>query len=130
MIAKNQTFSKILNNKIETVQIAAGNLTAELPSDVGVAAEAAIQNVIQAANQVGTLMSEISSATQEQSLGIGQISQAVNEMDHTVQHNAMQVQEFAQAVRNLKAQTEFLTHAVAAFRSRSQGQELAIEVDA
>lgn len=91
-------------------------------------AEQAIQNVIRAANQVGTLMSEISSATQEQSLGIGQISQAVNDMDQTVQHNAMQVQEFAQAVRDLKAQTEFLTHAVAAFRSHSQGRELAIEV--
>lgn len=93
-------------------------------------ADQAIQNVIQAANQVGSLMTEISSATQEQSLGIGQISQAVTEMDQTVQHNAMQVQEFAQDVRNLKTQTEFLIHAIAAFRSRSQGRELAAEVEA
>lgn len=96
---------------------------------VVIRADEAIQNVIQAAAQVRTLMTEISSATQEQSLGIGQISQAVNEMDQAVQHNAMQVQEFSQAIRNLKTQTDFLTHAIAAFRARSQGRELGAEVN-
>ena len=101
----------------------------EAGMQVVIRADEAIQNVIKAAAQVRSLMTEISSATQEQSLGIGQISQAVNEMDQAVQHNAMQVQEFAQAIRNLKTQTEFLTHAIAAFRSRSQGRELGAEVE-
>lgn len=96
--------------------------------DVVMRADEAIQHVIQAATKVNDIMSEISSATTEQSLGIQQISQAVSEMDQTVQHNAMQVQEFAGAIRNLKVQTVFLTHALAAFRSKAQGRELTAEI--
>lgn len=104
--------------------------TAEVNSgmDVVMRADEAIQHVIQAATKVNDIMSEISSATNEQSLGIQQISQAIGEMDQTVQHNAMQVQEFAGAIRNLKVQTVFLTHAIAAFRSRAQGRELTAEI--
>jgi methyl-accepting chemotaxis protein len=60
-------------------------------------------------------MGEISSASDEQSRGIEQVSLAVSQMDSVTQQNAALVQESATAAA-LEDQSEQLRQAVAAFR--------------
>ena len=56
------------------------------------------------ASNVGNLVSEIAAASNEQALGIGQISLAVNEMDKIVQQNAANAEESTDAAEELNRQ--------------------------
>jgi len=67
-------------------------------------------------NSVTTLMSEISSASQEQTAGIEQINTAVAQMDAVVQQNASLVEEAAAAAGSLQSQSETLAEAVSQFK--------------
>ena len=62
------------------------------------------------------LAGEIASASDEQSRGITQVSQAVSEMDSVTQQNASLVQEASAAAASLEAQAARLTQSVAVFR--------------
>ncbi|MGE8547005.1 MAG: methyl-accepting chemotaxis protein [Alcaligenes sp.] len=75
-----------------------------------------IQDVVRAVHSVTTLMSEISSASQEQTSGIDQINVAVTQMDAVVQQNASLVEEAAAAAGSLQSQSERLAQAVAQFK--------------
>jgi methyl-accepting chemotaxis protein len=55
-------------------------------------------------SKVGTLLAEISTASNEQAQGIDQISQAVNQMDQVTQQNAANAEESAGAAEQLNAQ--------------------------
>jgi methyl-accepting chemotaxis protein len=61
-------------------------------------------------------MSEISSASQEQTAGIEQINTAVAQMDAVVQQNASLVEEAAAAAGSLQSQSETLAEAVSQFK--------------
>lgn len=76
----------------------------------------AILNVVQAAEQVATIMGEISSATEQQSAGIEQVNAAVLQMDHVTQQNAALVEESAAAAASLEEQARALAEAVAVFK--------------
>jgi methyl-accepting chemotaxis protein-2 (aspartate sensor receptor) len=65
---------------------------------------------------VTTIMSEISSASTEQSDGIQQVNQAVTEMDGVVQQNAALVEQAAAAAGSLQDQAARLTEAVSVFK--------------
>jgi methyl-accepting chemotaxis protein len=67
-------------------------------------------------------MGEISSASDEQSRGIEQVSLAVSQMDSVTQQNAALVQESATAAAALEDQSEQLRQAVAAFRLNAKDQ--------
>lgn len=74
--------------------------------------------------RVTDIMGEISSASDEQSRGIEQVSLAVSQMDSVTQQNAALVQESATAAAALEDQSEQLRQAVAAFRLN--GKEKAV----
>lgn len=80
-----------------------------------------MKEVVAAVRRVTDIMDEISAASQEQSGGINQVSQAVTQMDEVTQQNAALVQEAAAAAASLEEQARQLEQAVAIFRVR-QGQ--------
>ena len=66
--------------------------------------------------QVASLISEVTSASVEQSGGIQQIHLAVSELDKVTQQNAALVEESAAAAESLKGQADQLTRSVQTFR--------------
>ncbi|MDQ1213491.1 methyl-accepting chemotaxis protein [Pantoea anthophila] len=78
-------------------------------------AGAAMVEVVKSVTQVTDIMSEITSASDEQSTGISQIAQAVNEMDSVTQQNASMVEQAASIARNVETYADDLEHAVALF---------------
>jgi ABC-type lipopolysaccharide export system ATPase subunit len=62
------------------------------------------------------LIGEITSATMEQSSGIGQVNQAVTHLDQMTQQNAALVEQSAAAAQSLKDQAERLAQTVAMFK--------------
>jgi aerotaxis receptor len=79
-------------------------------------AESAIENVVRQVNQVSELMASISTASSEQSSGIGQINSAIAEMDNVTQQNATKVQSIAASADNLTLEAFELANVVDAFR--------------
>jgi methyl-accepting chemotaxis protein len=68
-----------------------------------------IQNRIQ---QLDKLVGEIATASQEQNLGIGQISTAISQMDKVTQANAANAEETAAAAEELSSQADMQREAV------------------
>lgn len=66
-------------------------------------------------------MAEITSASVEQSSGIGQVGEAVSQMDQVTQQNAALVEESAAAAESLKGQAQKLVQAVAVFKLSHEG---------
>ena len=84
---------------------------------------AAFQEVTASSTTVGSLLGEISTASKEQALGIGQISQAITQMDSVTQQNAASSEESAAAAGELNAQAEGMIDIVMALRSLVEGQQ-------
>ncbi len=84
-------------------------------------ASVVMQDIVSSIAQVRQIMGEITSASDEQSTGINQISQAVNEMDLVTQQNAAMVEEAAMAAGGLEAQSDALEKLVAQFVLNSEG---------
>ncbi|WP_313651426.1 methyl-accepting chemotaxis protein [Pantoea sp.] len=80
----------------------------------------AMNAIISSVSRVNELMEHISTASDEQSRGIGQIEQAVTEMDSVTQQNSALVQESAAASASLEEQVQYLTQSVATFRLAGQ----------
>lgn len=80
------------------------------------------------ARKMGTLVSEIAAASEEQAQGIEQVSKAVAEMDNVVQRNAASAEELASACEEFSAQTEqmkgFVNGIVALVGSNAAGNGL------
>ncbi|WP_435927753.1 methyl-accepting chemotaxis protein [Dryocola sp. BD613] len=76
--------------------------------------------IVRSITSVTDIMSEIASASDEQSRGIDQIGIAVSEMDTVTQQNASLVEESAAAAAALEAQSRSLTRAVAVFNTNHQ----------
>jgi len=58
--------------------------------------------VVDSANKIAGYMDEIATASQEQSSGLQQITQAVNEVDRGIQQNASTAEELASSVGSFK----------------------------
>jgi len=76
----------------------------------------AMNKVIDANAKMTAMMREISTAADQQSLGIAQVNQAVSEMDTVTQQNAALVEQAAAATGNLSTQMDQLTNALAIFK--------------
>ena len=79
-------------------------------------AGAAMTEILGGVERVTDIIGRISSATAEQSTGIGQVNSAVSELDRMTQQNAALVQQSAASAQSLREQTLRLTQAVGAFR--------------
>jgi methyl-accepting chemotaxis protein len=75
-----------------------------------------MNDIVGRVQRVTDLIGEISSATLEQTSGIGQVNQAVSQLDQVTQQNAALVEESAAAAESLKQQAERLVGAVGVFR--------------
>ena len=73
-------------------------------------------DIVTQVTRVNDLIGEISSASMEQSTGIGQIGDAVNQLDQVTQQNAALVEESAAAAESLKVQAAQLAQVVSVFR--------------
>ena len=66
--------------------------------------------------RVAELITEINSATREQTSGIGQVSVAVRQLDQATQQNAALVEQSAAAAESLRQQAHQLMQSVSVFR--------------
>ena len=67
-------------------------------------------------NNVATLMSEIMSSSQQQSLGIELVNIAITQLDSTTQQNAALVEQFSAAAQAMQDQSVQLEGVVAGFK--------------
>lgn len=74
-----------------------------------------MQEIVRSIKQVSDIIGEITSASVEQNVGVGQISQSMSAMDHATQQNAALVEEGAAAAESLKVQAQQLVDAMAVF---------------
>ena len=75
-----------------------------------------MDEVVASVKRVTDIMSEISSASQEQSAGIAQVNMSIIEMDSMTQQNAALVEEAAAAAQSLQDQANELAHVVSVFK--------------
>jgi len=75
-----------------------------------------MNDVVTSIRRVTDIMGEISSASIEQSTGVGQVGEAVTQMDHTTQQNAALVEEMAASANHLSRQAQELVQAVSVFK--------------
>ncbi|WP_233838115.1 methyl-accepting chemotaxis protein [Paraburkholderia sp. ZP32-5] len=90
--------------------------TVNVGSRLVVDAGKVMDDVVSQVQSVSTMMSEITSASIEQSSGIGQIGDAVQQLDEVTQQNAALVEESAAAAASLKQQAAELDRLVAVFK--------------
>ncbi len=83
-------------------------LVAEAGSTIG--------EIVDNARKVSDFISDITTAANEQSQGIGQVNQAVGRLDQMTQQNAALVEQSAAAAASLKDQAHHLAGVVATFR--------------
>ncbi len=75
-----------------------------------------MDDIVSQVKRVADLIAEISSATLEQTTGIGQVSEAVTQLDQATQQNAALVEESAAAGDSLKQQAVRLAEVVSVFK--------------
>lgn len=79
-----------------------------------------MQEIVTQVRRVNQLISEITSATVEQSTGIGQVNQAITHLDQTTQQNAALVEQTHAASNNLKTRADELLAVVSTFKLTKQ----------
>jgi methyl-accepting chemotaxis protein len=75
-----------------------------------------MEDVVASVRRVSDIVAEITAASAEQSMGIGQVNQAIAQMDGTTQQNAALVEEAAAAADSLHRQADLLVALVGRFR--------------
>ncbi len=75
-----------------------------------------MQQIVQEVQRVTSMIREISVSTAEQTVGMGQVSEAVAQLDQVTQQNAALVEESAAAAASLNQQAQQLVQAVAVFQ--------------
>jgi methyl-accepting chemotaxis protein len=83
-----------------------------------------IDELVVSVRKVATIMTQIASASHEQSSGIDQINKAITQMDHVVQTNASIVEEATAAATSMAQQASSLASAVAQFRVEASADAL------
>jgi len=79
-------------------------------------AGATMQEIVQGISRVTEIMSEIASASAEQTIGIEQVNAAITQMDDVTQQNAALVEEAAAAATSLEDQAATLAQLVSTFK--------------
>ncbi|WP_051068265.1 methyl-accepting chemotaxis protein [Janthinobacterium sp. CG3] len=97
---------QLINDSVEKVDL--GNKLADQ-------AGKSMGEIVASISGVTTIMADILSASQEQSLGIEQVNEAVIQMDHMTQQNSALVEQAA-ASESLNEQAQLLVQAMSIFR--------------
>ncbi|WP_431478793.1 methyl-accepting chemotaxis protein [Massilia eburnea] len=80
-----------------------------------------MQRIVASVHKVAGIMGEITSASQQQGSGIGEVNQAIGQMDTMTQQNAALVEQAAAAAESLQEQAQALAQAVSIFRLKGGG---------
>jgi methyl-accepting chemotaxis protein len=80
------------------------------------AAGGTMQRIVASVHKVAGIMGDITSASQQQGSGIGEVNQAIGQMDTMTQQNAALVEQAAAAAESLQEQAQALAQAVSMFR--------------
>ncbi len=75
-----------------------------------------MEDIVAQVKRVADLIGEISSASREQSQGIGQVGAAIGQLDQVTQQNAALVEQSAAASQSLHQQAVLLADAIGVFR--------------
>jgi methyl-accepting chemotaxis protein len=78
-----------------------------------------MDEIVASVQRVADIINEISTASGEQSAGLGQVNQAVTQLDQMTQQNAALVEQASAAALSLKEQGARLAQAVQIFSARS-----------
>ena len=81
--------------------------------------------IVSQVQQVSQMISELSSASTEQSIGINQVGDAVTQLDQVTQQNAALVEESAAAAESLRHQAAKLAEVVSVFKLVADGHDVA-----
>ncbi|GJI94604.1 methyl-accepting chemotaxis protein [Duganella caerulea] len=87
-----------------------------LGSDLVDKAGQTMSEIVTSISRVTQIMSQISHASEEQSLGIAQVNDAITQMDQVTQQNAALVEEAAAAAESMQEQSAKLAEAVGVFK--------------
>lgn len=98
---------ELIGNSVATTE--AGN---KLVAEAGTAMEETVASI----RKVTDIMGDITSASQQQSIGIEQVNQAVSQMDQVTHQNAALVEEATAASSSLQEQASALAKLVATFK--------------
>ena len=88
------------------------NIGAKLVQEAGTT----MREVVDSVARVNDIMSEITSASQEQRVGIDQVNEAIAQMDQVTQQNAALVEEAAAAAASLQEQADALADVAGGFK--------------
>ena len=80
-----------------------------------------MNEVVSSVQRVTDIMSEITAASHEQSMGIEEINRAISQMDETTQQNAALVEEAAAAAKSMQDQAGHLEELVCKFKLNNAG---------
>ena len=80
--------------------------------------EQALQGIVDSINKVTDLVSEIASASNEQTLSIDQINQSLTQIDQVTQANTSSAEESASAAEELSSQGIHLKQMISRFKLR------------
>jgi methyl-accepting chemotaxis protein len=80
-----------------------------------------MQRIVASVHKVAGIMGDITSASQQQGSGIGEVNQAIGQMDTMTQQNAALVEQAAAAAESLQEQAQALAQAVSMFRMKGGG---------
>jgi methyl-accepting chemotaxis protein len=97
----------LINDSVEKVAVGS-----KLVSQAG----GTMGEIVSSVKRVTDIVSEISAAGQEQSVGIEEVNRAIVQMDEATQQNAALVEQAAAAAASLQEQAVGLAHVVAGFR--------------
>ncbi|MTW04568.1 methyl-accepting chemotaxis protein [Pseudoduganella ginsengisoli] len=81
----------------------------------------AMNDIVKSVQHVATLMVEITTASHEQSDGIGQVNLSITQMDDATQQNAALVEEAAAAAQSLQEQAAQLEQVIGTFKLDTSG---------
>jgi methyl-accepting chemotaxis protein len=107
---------ELIGRSVETVS--AGTL---LVDQAGIT----MGSIVTSVKQVADIMTAISAASSEQSIGIEQVNKAIVSIDDATQQNAALVEEAAAAAQSMRHQADLLAQAVSVFKLVAQPAYLA-----
>ena len=81
-----------------------------------------MSDIVDSVHRVAQIMGGISAASEEQSVGIAEVSLALGQIDDITQQNAALVEEAAAAAESLQEQSDSLARAIATFRLNGEHQ--------
>jgi methyl-accepting chemotaxis protein len=105
----------------ERSQVAAQEISTVATSSVEAAERAGslLDQIVPSIKKTSDLVQEISAASQEQSIGVGQINSAVTQLSQTTQQNATSSEELAATAEEMSGQAEQLQQTMAFFKTGS-----------